>query len=416
MQKRKLIYLICFYFLVLSLLGGCEKQSLQMGVAEKTGIQRAKGVPAGAPVTRQIDVAGGTIFSDDGRTELIIPPGALSDPITISIQTINSTLPLSLAGAYRLEPEGLQFEQPVTIRIHYTDEQVANSSPEILFIGYQDPSDVWRALKDSHVDMDSKTISASISHFSDWTVFEEYSLSASSNAVSPGETSNLHVIRNGFLDGDAFEYILSDTSSNWLAPLDDMGKVENWQLLGQGNLSSVKGFATYTAPASVPVPNPIHVSVDVLNVFNNNRSKGKLTLITPITVEDEYMSMSIGSKTYTTQIVNSTVSSISSVGGGASVNITTGSLHEGSYSFGNISGTTALVAVMLDSLPAKPYGIFYFTGCPDPVAAQTTGTFIITQFGLVGQYMEGSFSGTLVSSVNCDNEFQPVTGSFRVKR
>jgi hypothetical protein len=241
MQKRKLIYLICFYFLVLSLLGGCEKQSLQMGVAEKTGIQRAKGVPAGAPVTRQIDVAGGTIFSDDGRTELIIPPGALSDPITISIQTINSTLPLSLAGAYRLEPNGLQFEQPVTIRIHYTDEQVANSSPEILFIGYQDPSDVWRALKDSHVDMDSKTISASISHFSDWTVFEEYSLSASSNAVSPGETSNLHVIRNGFLDGDAFEYILSDTSSNWLAPLDDMGKVENWQLLGQGSAGHPEG-------------------------------------------------------------------------------------------------------------------------------------------------------------------------------
>jgi hypothetical protein len=415
MRNKKSTCFTGFMFSIVLFIIGCTRQDMHRELVQQQGKSRAKGQPSGLSVSRMIDVSGGRVVSGDGRVTLIIPPGAVASPTTIRIQPINSTLPLSLAASYRMEPEGEQFLLPVTIQFAYTAEQVANSLPELLFISYQDTTGVWRALKNSQVDTASKTISAGVSHFSDWTVFEEYRLFVSSNAVAPNETVNLHVVRNFILDGNPVEYILADTSSDYLEPLINE-KVDNWQLFGQGTFTHNKGFASYSAPAATPVPNPVHISVDLLNVYNNGQTRGKVTLITSIKVQEEYMSLTLGSKTYTSHFINTSTSSVSSLGGGASVNITTASLQEGSFTFGNIGGSTALVSVSLDASPAKPFGIFYFTGCPNPDPAQTTGTVVISQYGDIGQYIEGSFSGTLVSSVDCNNEFQPVSGSFRVRR
>ena len=74
--------------------------------------------------------AGGTVVSDDGSFTLEVPPGALAEDTTISIRRITpSELPESLnADAfgepfYRLEPEGLQFSEPVRTQIVLEDQQ-----------------------------------------------------------------------------------------------------------------------------------------------------------------------------------------------------------------------------------------------------------------------------------------------------
>jgi hypothetical protein len=114
MRNKKSIYLTGMMFFMVSLIMGCTRQDIHRERVQQQGKKRAKGQPLGQPVSRMIDVSGGRVVSGDGRVTLIIPPGAVVSPTLISIQPISSTLPLSLAASYRMEPEGQQFLFPVS--------------------------------------------------------------------------------------------------------------------------------------------------------------------------------------------------------------------------------------------------------------------------------------------------------------
>lgn len=84
-------------------------------------------VPVFAPVTAMtIDPSGGTIEITDGvlaGTRLEVPPGALTQPVQISIaQDFADSHPgFVVAGrAARFEPQGLQFLLPVALTVPYT--------------------------------------------------------------------------------------------------------------------------------------------------------------------------------------------------------------------------------------------------------------------------------------------------------
>lgn len=76
-----------------------------------------------------IDAArGGTVASDDGRLTLEIPPGALTEDTEISATLVSpdeapqALRELSEGGpAYRLEPDGLEFSEPVTVSLEVED-------------------------------------------------------------------------------------------------------------------------------------------------------------------------------------------------------------------------------------------------------------------------------------------------------
>src|ERR1043165_10961 len=83
----------------------------------------AVGTPVGNLVSQTIGPNGGTIVSDDSVAELIIPANALGANTDIGIQSITNNCPGGAPNAYRFTPNGLHFDQLVTIKFHYTAQQ-----------------------------------------------------------------------------------------------------------------------------------------------------------------------------------------------------------------------------------------------------------------------------------------------------
>src|SRR5579864_3487419 len=125
----------------------------------------AVGTPVGTPVTKTIGAAGGTISSADGRIDLIIPPGALSSDLAITIQPITNQCPGGLGAGYDFLPNGTKFSTPATLIFHYADSDVNGTDPDLIYYATQDSSRAWDVDIEKDVDTVAKTISFDVHHF-----------------------------------------------------------------------------------------------------------------------------------------------------------------------------------------------------------------------------------------------------------
>lgn len=213
------------------------------------------GEPTGAAVTKTIGPAGGSLDPGDGIVRLSFPAGALTQDTAISIQPITDTAPGG-RRAYRLSPSGLTFAQPFQITFSFTDADLIGSSPGALGIGFQDEQGFWHALRDTVRDDAAKTVSASSTHFSDWSYFVGWRLQPSAALVPPGFRLQLKV-----------EYCAPRTTADEPSPLmtacttnfESAGLIKEWAVDGieGGNpaigtvTTELVPSATYTAPVFV---------------------------------------------------------------------------------------------------------------------------------------------------------------------
>ena len=116
-----------------------------------------------------IGADGGTleVTASDGATcQLTIPAGSLADttPIKITAETSSSVSDLGpISNDFILEPDGLEFIEPVTITITIPNEIPADRVPAILLTGDEGPG----ILLETQVE--GQTLSASLEHFSSAT-------------------------------------------------------------------------------------------------------------------------------------------------------------------------------------------------------------------------------------------------------
>jgi len=131
--------------------------------------------------------SGGTIAINEDESlysqgfEIVIPPDALSVDTEIVIADAVADIPPAPAGFVPiglpivLKPEGLSFLKPVTIKIHYSDE-------ELIYAGITDLSDLklayyntsesqWEEVPVLDIDETNKLIVVEIDHFSFWNTF-----------------------------------------------------------------------------------------------------------------------------------------------------------------------------------------------------------------------------------------------------
>ncbi|MBO9660968.1 MAG: hypothetical protein J7527_19250, partial [Chitinophagaceae bacterium] len=238
------------------------------------------GIPDADPVMKKtIGAAGGNITSYDGRLRLTIPAGTLATDKEISIKTISNQNPLGLQKAYRLEPHNIQFAKPVTIQVNYDDDDLKHTIPEALGIAYQDPKGIWQARGGTELDKTNHRITATTTHFSDWSLFESVYLMVEQPVLPVSATTKLEVF----------------STEDLLIPLDAgkdiaIGKkqtmavkyVKEWTLSGAGNLTSNGSNATYKAPATVPVRNPVAVSVKL-----DLKQRGLFLLVQNISIQPD---------------------------------------------------------------------------------------------------------------------------------
>lgn len=186
-MKRILIAILLFAVLFTNAQTGIiEKDSLDVkivGLPDSTAIA----TPTGKKLSREISVSGGKIISDDGKLELIFPPGALDKTTEISIQPIDASIPNGNKG-YHFEPSGIQFQKPVQIIFRYTDEEAEVCPPELKFMALQHHNGKWEYMGYEDWDSSTKTLQGSIKHFSAMVDGNLAELNTTKIKLKPGET------------------------------------------------------------------------------------------------------------------------------------------------------------------------------------------------------------------------------------
>ena len=132
-------------------------------------------------VAVEIGPAGGQVVSADGRLTLTIPAGALTAPVTITVErgdpaTLSAAFDgLGIANAYLLGPDGLEFQLPVAAE-YRTDQAATDANGDLaaevaVLLTEEDGAAVPLDEATTYVDGDAGTVraAAELHHFS-WIV------------------------------------------------------------------------------------------------------------------------------------------------------------------------------------------------------------------------------------------------------
>lgn len=234
------------------------------------------GMPIGDPVTKDIGSAGGTITSGDGKLDVVVPAGALSNSVTFSIQPVENFCPGGRVS-YELLPEGLTFSQPVELVFHYTEDEMEGSLPDFLGIAYQGEDRIWYRLPAATVDPSGRTVSVPVKHFTRWALVSGLDIVANppTRALDINKSVELSLVGDdaGEEDLPPLPQPANNPSpdEDYLPPLPQQipftakwyvngvlnGNASVGTIIGQGQL------VTYKAPASVPANNPVTISAEL---------------------------------------------------------------------------------------------------------------------------------------------------------
>src|SRR6185436_19387040 len=140
------------------------------------------GKPSGEKAEMKIGKEGGSFTSSDGKIRLKVPEGAVSKKTTFSIQPATNLMPNGNGMTYQFEPSGVNFKKPLQI-IFYCAGDVEKNSFDMMGIAMQNEKGKWYSVKKSVSDTISKTLTASINHFSSYTYYLQSHLSPASAKV-----------------------------------------------------------------------------------------------------------------------------------------------------------------------------------------------------------------------------------------
>lgn len=148
----------------------------------------AKGAVSGEIYSAVIGTAGGRLQTPDGGVSIQVPAGALAGDQTVSIQAVSNTLRPDRPSlfAYRLLPENVTFTKPVTVMLKYDRNALTPGAEEMLMLAWQDANGTWKPLATT-LDKGNNAVSATVTHFCDFAVYEQFELFAAKTQVSAGQ-------------------------------------------------------------------------------------------------------------------------------------------------------------------------------------------------------------------------------------
>jgi hypothetical protein len=270
---------------IIFIFSGCVKNMVDLNNLPGTTNPTAVGTPLGSLISKTIGKDGGSIVSEDGNAELIFPSGALDENTEISIQAITNNAPNGNGNAYRFLPEGIKFLQPVSVKFHYTKEDLASTLSDLMGIAFQDSLGIWYSAKNFTNDSANKIISAPITHFSDWTNFSLMKITPFSTSVKVNKSVELSI-----------NLVEETEEEDPFAPaaLNSKTKEVKWYANGilngnssVGTISGGGGVVNFKAPAKVPSANPVEVSVVLpIQTKFDGKTFNNLTVNSYVTIVD----------------------------------------------------------------------------------------------------------------------------------
>lgn len=234
-----------------------------------------KGVPDGEPVTEKIGINGGRLISSDKKVEIIIPAGALPSETMISIQPVTNLSISGIGKTYRFEPSGLKFLVPAKLVFHYTDQDTADGSPQLMSVSTQDAKGSWLRLTNVKVDTELKTVTGTTMHFSEFAMSWAIVMWAHSNRVKVDNVVGvqLYVIPyNRSLDDASISEFIG-AYKQWFGHPKVYPRIwsVNGILRGDGIVGKIIDIkdeydVIYKAPVKVPDSNPVEIQIEIKGV------------------------------------------------------------------------------------------------------------------------------------------------------
>jgi hypothetical protein len=238
-----------------------------------------------------IGATGGTVTSSDGRVTVNFPAGALSADATISVQPISNLAHGGIGLAYRMTGAET-FQQPVSLVFTFTDEDLAGTAPEFLDVAFQNPEGFWQLVDSVTVDAEAKTITATTTHFTDYSFVAKFRIIPSAARVKVDEGKQFHIERTHPLvagSGKKLPTLLFGWSP--IGVTHAARVVSEWGVNGSAGGNSTVGTiyadidrGGYGAPSKKPTPATVTVSARVTNPLNTAQT-GLLKV--PVTVVDD---------------------------------------------------------------------------------------------------------------------------------
>lgn len=137
-----------------------------------TGLRRTTPLVEPITVAKRIDARGGALIIPEAGVSVIVPPGALEEPTTITM-----TARAGYLVAYDFSPHGITFDRPLVFTQKLSGTNATILSAQLLQLGYyEDPSLLGEVtatvseLIDGLTNLFTWTFSAPIKHFSGYLV------------------------------------------------------------------------------------------------------------------------------------------------------------------------------------------------------------------------------------------------------
>lgn len=403
---RTLTTCIVLFFLVAA---GCRKVDAPVTDPPLTKVHAAPlGLPFGTPVVQTIGSSGGTLQTADGALTITIPAGAVETNTLFSIQPVKNTAPNGLSTSYQLLPEGTHFKQPVSIRFHYSDDDMDGGSAEALRVSWQDTAGIWHLAQRATVDTGAKTVTVASPHFSRWAMNFECKLIVDKPSIDLNEVSMLSVRKIRTYDLGTGDTEMDTTYSQTV--------VKQWSLDGQGSLKPQTFSSEYHSPPVQPAVNPVSITATVdPHEFNSTLLK----LQRKVYVSKSFLELEFEDNTNIypdAKIVvvggMMEINAHNSRGNGVDFNFLSNG-GEGSYPWGS---TMTLASKDIQLLVGgMPFTDMFFT-CEKEEMKTVHGTLTISKWAAVKDYVEGTFSGTVVPAGACDPPYIAISGRFKARR
>jgi hypothetical protein len=176
----------------------------------------------------------------------------------------------------------MHFSNPITLRFSYPTDTV--QVPELLGVAFQDTDNIWYSMPDYTVDSISHTVSAPITHFSDWTDFERVKLFPQQATLWVNQTLAMELLETADPGGGNQPqpiYRVTDDQVAWSASAGTISST----IIPYSHLIN----ATYRAPAAIPAGNPVRVSATVSRRFTYHGTiipTNRTTFFSYVTITD----------------------------------------------------------------------------------------------------------------------------------
>jgi hypothetical protein len=158
--------------LLLGVATGCSESTSNPGVTQAEPSD-AQTDPRADVVTeiasKAIGPEGGDIATPDGTVTVQVPPGALVEAITMTIEPVNSPVAGNVGQVYEIGPSGTQFLKPVTIALRYSAEVLEGKTPTSLAVSTV-VDGAWSNVSAPALDEASQTIAGVTFHLSPYAL------------------------------------------------------------------------------------------------------------------------------------------------------------------------------------------------------------------------------------------------------